>query len=142
MTDFASDDGAEALESVLIRISDLLQHLDVGSRKTLLGTLTEKATLTLTSIVDDSDDARLIQLPLKEWVAAKHIPATADHYFKLLQLKSVVEVAALSDGIVTDIAHKLKFVEAWWFERGMAATKAAFKEQQQQQGQGQHSDEL
>ena len=58
VTDFASDDGAEALESVLIRISDLLQHLDVGSRKTLLGTLTEKATLTLTSIVDDSDDAR------------------------------------------------------------------------------------
>ena len=92
-----------------------------------LHVLAAKATTTLTEIVDKSDDAALVELPVSEWVAKKHIPAGAVHYFELLRIDSVAEVAALSDEVVSDIAGRLKFIEAWWFERAMAATKDAFK---------------
>ena len=127
LTDFANPDGADALQTVLVQISNLLRHLDDNARTALLDVLAAKATTTLTEIVDKSDDAALVELPVSEWVAKKHIPAGAVHYFELLRIDSVAEVAALSDEVVSDIAGRLKFIEAWWFERAMAATKDAFK---------------
>jgi len=135
-TNFAETNDDMPLQSIMQDVAGLLEGLNKARRAELLADLAVKATTLLTAIVDNSDDAALIRLPFREWATRKHIPLAAVVILEELGLKKVEYIGALYAEDVKEIVLKLKFVEGWWFERGVATTQAALKAQQHSQHGG------